>query len=50
MRTVQADSCSNSEQIDTLFISVGGKEGGFWGGAFWARGPKFTFDCQENKL
>jgi hypothetical protein len=33
MRTVQADSCLNSEQIDTLFISVGGQEGG-WGGHF----------------
>ena len=32
MRTVQADSCLNSEQIDTLFISVGGQEGrGVWG-------------------
>jgi len=31
MRTVHADSCLNSEQIDTLFISVGvGK--GFLGG------------------
>jgi hypothetical protein len=28
MRTVQADSCLNSEQNDTLFISVGGQEGG----------------------
>jgi hypothetical protein len=27
MRTVQADSCLNSEQIDTLFTSVGGQEG-----------------------
>jgi len=32
MRAVQADSCLNSEQIDTLFISVGGQEGFFWGG------------------
>ena len=31
MRTVQADSCLNSEQIDTLFINVGGQEGGFGG-------------------
>jgi len=31
MRTVQADSCRNSEQIDTLFISVGGQKG-FWEG------------------
>jgi len=45
MRTVQADSCINYEQIDTLFISVGSQElplkGSFWGGAFWVRGPKF---------
>jgi len=34
MRTVQADSCVASEQIDTLFISVGGQEGG-GGGHFW---------------
>jgi hypothetical protein len=39
MRTVQADSCLNSEQIDTLFISVGVRKLG--GGAFWAGGPKF---------
>jgi len=32
MRTVQADSCLDSEQIDTLFISVGGQEGGLGGG------------------
>jgi len=31
IRTVQADSCLNSEQIDTLFNSVGGQEGGFGG-------------------
>jgi len=36
MRTVQADSCLNSEHIDTLFISVGGQEGGWGGGGhFW---------------
>jgi len=29
MRSVQADSCLNSEQIDTLFISMGGQEEGF---------------------
>ena len=28
MRTVQADSCLNSEQIDTLFNHVGGQDGG----------------------
>jgi len=32
MKTVQADSCLNSEQIDALFISVGGQEGGLGGG------------------
>ena len=31
MRTVQADSCLNSEENDTLFIYVGGYEGGFEG-------------------
>ena len=36
MRTVQAYSCLNSEQIDTLFISVGGQEGGLFGG--WTGG------------
>ena len=25
---MQADSCLHSEQIDTLYISVGGQEGG----------------------
>jgi hypothetical protein len=29
MGTVQADSCLNYKQIDTLFISLGGQEGGF---------------------
>jgi hypothetical protein len=32
--TVQADSCLESEQNDTLFISVGGQEGFFGGGSF----------------
>ena len=32
MRTVQIDSCLNDEQIGTLFISVGGQEGGLGGG------------------
>jgi len=46
MRSVQADSCLNSEQIDTLFISVGGQEGGLrGGGAFWAGGPNNAHDC-----
>jgi hypothetical protein len=47
MKTVQAGSCLSSEQIDTLFICVGGQEGGLGGGAFWAEGPKFTCDCHE---
>ena len=41
MRTVQADSCLNSEQIDTLFISVGGQEGvGGGGGVILGRRPE----------
>jgi hypothetical protein len=32
MRTVQADSCLNSDRIDTLFISVRGQEGALGGG------------------
>jgi len=48
MITVQADSCLNSEQIDTLIISVGVQEGGFGGGgAIWAGGQKNAHDCQE---
>ena len=51
MITVQADSCLNSEQIDTLFISVGGQEGEFGTrGSFWAGGPKLTRDCQGSFL
>ena len=41
-RTVQADSCLNSEQIDTLFISVGGQEGGFGGGVLGRRPKIYT--------
>ena len=37
--------CLISEQIDTLFISVGGQEGWFGGGAFWAVGSKFGHAC-----
>ena len=48
MRTVQADSCLNSEQIDTLFISVGGQEGGLGGGgAFWVGALK-VYTCVRN--
>ena len=45
MRTVQAGSCLNSEQIDSLFIRVGGQEGGLGGVggvSYWVRNPKFT--------
>ena len=50
-RIVQANSCLNSEQIDTLFISVGGQEGEFGTrGSFWAGGPKLTRDCQGSFL
>jgi hypothetical protein len=40
MRTVQADSCLNSEQIETLFISVGGQEEVLEGGVILGRSPK----------
>jgi hypothetical protein len=43
-RTVQADSCLHSEQIDTL-ISGGGQEGGLEGGDC-----TFTRDFQEYLL
>ena len=47
---MQADSCLNSKQIDTIFISVGGQEGGFGGGGgvILGRRPKKWHDCQEN--
>ena len=45
VRTVQADSCSNSEQIDTLLLVWGFSKGVLGGGSFWAGGPKFTRDC-----
>ena len=44
---MQADSCLNFEQIDTLLISVGGQEGGLGGGVFWAGGPNFTRVCHK---
>jgi hypothetical protein len=41
IRTVQADSCLNSEQITTFFISVGVQEGGVaGGGVILGRRPK----------
>ena len=45
MRTMQAHSCLNSEQIDTLFISVGGQEGGLKGG--WRGGGHFGPEAQK---
>jgi len=40
---VQANSCLNSQQIDTLFLVWGVRKGGFRGGcSFWAGGPNFT--------
>jgi hypothetical protein len=44
---MQTDSCLNSEQLDTLSISVGGHEGNWGGGSFRGGGPNFTRDCQE---
>jgi len=41
MRAVQADSCLSFEQIDTLFISVGGQKGGFGGGGY--SGPEAQY-------
>ena len=38
MRTVQAEGCLNFKQIDTLFISVKGQEGGLGGGGHF--GPE----------
>jgi len=43
MKTVQADSCLNSEQTDTLFSCMGGQDGGL-GGVILGR-EKFTRDC-----
>ena len=48
MRTVQADSCFNSEQIGTLLLVWGVRKGALEGGwSIWAKGPKFTRNCQE---
>ena len=45
-RTVQAGDCLNSEQIDTLFISVRGQEEGLGGGGqFGPEAQDFTRDC-----
>ena len=40
MRTVQAGSCLNSEQIDTLFVSVGFRKGVEGGGGILGRRSK----------
>jgi len=45
--SVQTDSCLNSDQFYTLFISVVVSKGGLVGGAFLTGGPKYTNDCQE---
>ena len=46
MRTMQADSCLNSDQIDTLFINVEGQEGGWGGGGIFGRRPRI-FTCMS---
>ena len=46
MRTVQADSCLHSKQIDTLFVSVGGQEGGWGGRVILGRRPRIYTVCQ----
>jgi hypothetical protein len=43
VRTVQADSCSNYEQIDTLFFSVEVRKGVLGNGSFWVGGCGFFF-------
>jgi len=50
MRTVQADSCLISEQIDTLLISVGSQEGFFLGGGghFGPEAPKMHMTVRIN--
>jgi len=48
MRPVHADSCLDSEQIDTLFVSVGGQEGGFGGWVvIFSWRPKFGHACLQ---
>jgi len=49
MRVVQADSCLDFEQIDTLFLSVGGQEGSLGGESFWAGGQFFNNLCISSK-
>ena len=41
----QTDECQSIKKVKWYhFLCVGGQEGGFGGGTFWAWGPKFT--CQ----
>ena len=37
---MQEDSCLKFEQIDTLFISVGGQKGGLGGGGISGQRPE----------
>ena len=50
MITVQADSCLNSDQVDTLFISVGGQEGGWGGGVILGWRPRIYTRCHSKSL
>ena len=47
MRTVQAGRCLNSEQIDTLLMSVGGQKGGLGGGQFGPEAQKMHVGVRE---
>ena len=49
MITVQADSCLNFEQVDTLFIIVGGQEGFGGGGVILGRRHK-TLTCVSGSV
>ena len=47
-RTVQADSCLHSKQIDTLFISVGGQEKVLGGGQFGPEAQALHVTVRKN--
>ena len=49
IRTVQADSCLNFEQIDTLLISGGGQDGLGGGGVILGRRHK-TLTCVSGSV
>ena len=49
MITVQADSCLNFEQVDTLVIIVGGQEGFGGGGVILGRRHK-TLTCVSGSV